>query len=208
MDSVKRFLLCLCTTALFSGSAMAHPHVWVDSQYRVTVNQANISHLEATWELDLFTSTSLIAEYDIDGDGEFTGQEKLDMIEVLKSFDQYGYFIKLKLDGADLVPKGVRVDDVRIRDQMLWVRLGIELPTEINLSASTLSMAFGDDELYFAMEPLEEGLVRLTGALAETCTPLEREATETSVAVWVDLNCEPYTAMQRARILSNMFSAD
>ncbi|WP_262368573.1 DUF1007 family protein [Marinomonas sp. IMCC 4694] len=186
---MKRFLLCLCITALFAESVMAHPHVWVDSQYRVTVNQANVAHLEATWELDLFTSTSLVAEYDLNGDGEFTGQEKLDMIEVLQSFDQYGYFIKLKLDGADLVPKGVHVDDVRIRDQMLWVRLGIELPAAVNLETSTLSMAFGDDELYFAMEPLEEGLVWLTGALSETCTPMEREATETSVAVWVDLTC-------------------
>lgn len=184
-----RFLLCLCVAAFFAGSAMAHPHVWVDSQYRVKVDQASIDTLEATWSLDLFTSTSLIAEYDVDGDGELRGQEKLDMIEVLKSFDKYGYFLKIKQDGVDLVPKGVRIIDVRIRDQMLWIRLGIDLPNKVNLETSTLSLAFGDDELYFAMEPLEEGLVRLSGALAETCTPAEREATETSVAVWVDLTC-------------------
>jgi ABC-type uncharacterized transport system substrate-binding protein len=186
-----RLWLCLCVTALFTGSAMAHPHVWVDSQYRVNVDQANVSSLAATWELDLFTSTSLIAEYDVDGDGELTGQEKLDMIEVLKSFENYGFFIKMKQDGADLIPEQVRVADVRIRDQMLWIRLGIDLPTPVNLETSTLSLAFGDDELYFAMEPLEEGLVRLSGALSEICTPVERDATETSVAVWVDLTCQP-----------------
>jgi ABC-type uncharacterized transport system substrate-binding protein len=89
------------------------------------------------------------------------------------------------------VPKGVRNIDVRIRDQMLWIRLGIELPAPVNLETSTLSLAFGDDELYFAMEPLEEGLVSLSGALSEICTPIEREATETSVAVWVDVTCKP-----------------
>jgi ABC-type uncharacterized transport system substrate-binding protein len=186
-----RFLLCLCITVLFAGSVMAHPHVWVDSQYRVKVDQANVESLEATWSLDLFTSTSLIAEYDIDGDGEFKGQEKLDMIEVLKSFENYGFFIKMKQDGSELIPKKVHILDVRIRDQMLWIRLGIDLPTPVNLETSTLSLAFGDDELYFAMEPLEEGLVRLSGTLSEICTPVEREATETSVAVWVDLTCKP-----------------
>ncbi|WP_111637251.1 DUF1007 family protein [Marinomonas shanghaiensis] len=188
---MKRFWLCLCVTALFAGSAMAHPHVWVDSEYRVKVDQTNLETLEATWSLDLFTSTSLIAEYDVDGDGDLTGQEKLDMIEVLKSFQQYGFFIKMKQDGADIVPSDVQVLDVRVRDQMLWIRLGIALPAPVNLATSTLSLAFGDDELYFAMEPLEEGLVRLSGALSETCTPVEREAKETSVAVWVDLTCQP-----------------
>ncbi|BDX01456.1 hypothetical protein MACH16_02040 [Marinomonas pontica] len=185
-----RFWLSCCLM-MMSGVALAHPHVWVDSQYRIDVDQANVSRLEATWELDLFTSTSLIAEYDVDGDGEFTGQEKLDMIEVLKSFENYGFFIKMKQDGANLVPEQVHVVDVRIRDQMLWIRLGIDLPTPVNLETSTLSLAFGDDELYFAMEPLEEGLVRLSGALSEICTPVEREATETSVAVWIDLTCQP-----------------
>ena len=185
-----RVWLCLCVSVLFTASALAHPHVWVDSQYRVKVDQSSIETLEATWSLDLFTSTSLIAEYDVDGDGDLAGQEKLDMIEVLKSFQQYGFFIKMKQDGADIVPSDVQVLDVRVRDQMLWIRLGIALPAPVNLETSTLSFAFGDDELYFAMEPLEEGLVRLSGSLSETCTPVEREAEETSVAMWVDLTCK------------------
>ncbi len=190
-----RFWLSLClfisTSFLFVNKVMAHPHVWVDSQYRVTIDQPNIEELEGIWSLDLFTSTSLIAEYDVNSDGEFTGQEKVEMIEVLKSFENYGYFIKMKQDGADLVPSDVHIIDVRVRDQMLWVRFGITLPSPVDLETSTLSLAFGDDELYFAMEPLEEGLVRLSGLLSEICTPVEREAEETSVAFWVDLTCKP-----------------
>jgi ABC-type uncharacterized transport system substrate-binding protein len=190
-----RFLLSLClfisASFLFVNKVIAHPHVWVDSQYRVTIDQPNIEKLEGIWSLDLFTSTSLIAEYDVNSDGEFTGQEKVEMIEVLKSFENYGYFIKMKQDGADLVPSDVHIIDVRVRDQMLWVRFGITLPSPVDLETSTLSLAFGDDELYFAMEPLEEGLVRLSGLLSEICTPVEREAEETSVAFWVDLTCKP-----------------
>lgn len=182
-----RLWLCLCV--LFAGNAVAHPHVWVDSQYRVTVDQPNIEILEGTWSLDLFTSTSLIAEYDVNADGELTGQEKLDMIDVMQSFDTYGYFIKMKQDGQDIKPKDVRILDVRIRDQMLWIRFGILLPAPVDLSTSVLSLAYGDDELYFAMEPLEEGLVRLSGMSAEMCTPIQRDAEEMSIAFWVDLSC-------------------
>ncbi len=174
---------------LFLNKAVAHPHVWVDSQYRVTVNESKITTLEGTWSLDLFTSTSLIAEYDVNFDGELTGQEKLNMLEVLKSFETYGYFIKLKKDGEDFLPEKVKIFDVRIRDQMLWMHLSIALPEAVDLNTSVLSLAYGDDELYFAMEPLEEGLVRLSGALSETCTPAEREAEEMSIAFWVDLSC-------------------
>jgi len=187
---IRFFLIStLLMSAFFASQAMAHPHVWVDSQYRVVVERAQIENIEATWSLDLFTSTSLIAEYDVDEDGVLTGQEKIDLIETLSSFDKYGYFIKMKQDGVDIIPKEVRILDVRVRDMMLWMRLGIDLPMPVNLESSTLSLAFGDDELYFAMEPLEEGLVRLSGALSEACTPVEREATETSVALWVDLTC-------------------
>ena len=187
--STMTWFCLLLSGALCANTAMAHPHVWVDSQYRVTVNESNITTLEGTWSLDLFTSTSLIAEYDVNFDGELTGQEKLNMLEVLKSFETYGYFIKLKKDGEDFLPEKVKIFDVRIRDQMLWMHLSIALPEAVDLNKSVLSLAYGDDELYFAMEPLEEGLVRLSGALSETCTPAEREAEEMSIAFWVDLSC-------------------
>lgn len=182
-----RLWLCLCI--LFAGNAVAHPHVWVDSQYQVTIDQPNIELLEGTWSLDLFTSTSLIAEYDVNADGELTGQEKLDVIEVMQSFDTYGYFIKMKLDGHDIKPQTVRILDVGIRDQMLWMHFNIALPEPVDLSTSVLSLAYGDDEFYFAMEPLEEGLVRLSGMSAEICTPMKRNAEEIAVAFWVDLSC-------------------
>ncbi|BFM49993.1 DUF1007 family protein [Marinomonas sp. THO17] len=180
-----------CLLSFFTMVALAHPHVWVDTQYRVKVDSTQIDRLEATWSLDLFTSTSLIAEYDIDANGELEGQEKLDMLEVLKSFENYGFFIKMKRDGVDFVQKKVQVMDVRIRDQMLWMRMVIDLPEKVDLQTSTLSLAFGDDELYFAMEPMEEGLVRLTGTMAEICTPVERDAEIISVAYWVDVTCQP-----------------
>lgn len=179
----------LWLSVLLSSQAQAHPHVWVDSQYQVTVDQAQIEYLQASWSFDLFTSTSLIVEYDVDADSRFTGQEKVELIEVLSSFEKYGYFLKMALDGKPLAPRNVVIQDLGIKDQMLWVSLRIQLPVPVDLQQNTLSLAFGDDELYFAMVPLEEGLLSLSGAYAETCTPIQRDAEEMAIESWVDLQC-------------------
>lgn len=186
-----RFLVILLSVVM-SGLALAHPHVWVDSQYQVVVDKPSIDTLEANWSLDLFTSASLIEEYDVDGDGKFAGQEKADMIDVLKSFEKYGYFIHMKVDGKKIEPKQVTIVDIGVKDKELWMKLGITLPKPVDLDKSTLSLAFGDEEYYFAMVPLEAGLVQLSGMLAETCTPVTRDDTsDIGIESWVDLHCEP-----------------
>ncbi|MEO9654043.1 DUF1007 family protein [Marinomonas sp.] len=187
---MKHFWLAL-VGIFYLGSSQAHPHVWVDSQYQITVDQPQVEYIQATWSFDLFTSTSLIVEYDVDANAQLSGQEKVELIEVLSSFDQYNYFIKMVVDGYPMAPKSVDILDLGIKDQMLWVSLRIQLPKSVDLVRDTLSLAFGDDELYFAMVPLEEGLLRLSGAYAETCTLISREAEEMAVESWVDLQCSP-----------------
>lgn len=186
------FLRLLAFISLLLGSAqiIAHPHVWIDSQYQLDLDQPNIHSLQASWSFDLFTSTGLIIEYDVDADGALTGQEKVAMIEVLESFDQYGYFVALNLDGQPITPSRIRVTDVGIHDQMLWAKLDIELAQNVDLRTSTLSLAFGDESLYFAMVPVEQGLLNLSGSFAEACTPNQREAEEISIESWSDISCQ------------------
>ncbi|GAB3487449.1 DUF1007 family protein [Marinomonas epiphytica] len=175
---------------LFSAQAFAHPHVWIDSQYQLDLDQPSFHSLQARWTFDLFTSTSLILEYDVDGDGALKGQEKIAVIEVLESFDQFGYFVWLDLDGQPLKPDSISISDVGIYDQMLWAKLDIELAQDVDLRSSTLSLAFGDDSLYFAMIPVEQGLLSLSGRFAEACTPNQREAEEISIESWSQISCQ------------------
>ena len=128
-------------------------------------------------------------EYDSNADGEILGAEKAALVEVMRTFDQFDFFIKLLISGDTIKPI-VEVVDLAIRDQQLWVKLGLSLPEPVDLRQHTLSLAFGDDDLYFAMVPAEDGLLRLTGALVETCTPTYRAAEELSIDSWGDLVCE------------------
>ena len=95
------------------------------------------------------------------------------------------------MNKKDVKPKEVKITDFGFKNKLLWVTLKVTLTTPVNLNQSTLSIAFGDPEYYFAMVPLEEGLLRLSGKLAESCTPISHDGKERGIETWVDLTCEP-----------------
>lgn len=190
MKIMLRALMALVLLNL-SVTVSAHPHVFMDAQYRLQVNTLSIDSLEATWLFDLFTSTSLVLEYDQNADGQLQGEEKKALAEVMQSFETFGYFLKIYQAEQAIVPSQVDIVDIRIVDQQIWVRLGISLAEKISLKTAPLSLAFGDDELYFALTPPPMGnLLRLEGVLAELCTPTSRDAEELAIDSWVDVSCD------------------
>lgn len=178
-------LVCLA-----AGQALAHPHIWIDSYYQVNVASPKVNTLEAYWQFDVFSSVDMLMEFDKNADGQLTGAEKADAAKAMTNLAQYGYFLKIQSDGRELTPASVDVVDVGVIDQAMTVRLGITLTETVNLQQSTLRLGFGDPENYFAMVIPEAGPIKLTGMLAETCTPVEADAKEIYMEGWVDLRCD------------------
>jgi len=176
---------------LGANSALAHPHIWVDVQYQAVVDSPAIETLNATWSWDVFTSLSLLEAYDENADGQFTGNERAELLEGLQNLKKDDYFVQLKVADKAIKPQSVTISDVGMKDKMLWMTLKVRLATPVNLEKTTLSMAFGDPEYYFAMVPSEAGLLRLSGALAEICTPIEEDAKELGIETWINLSCQP-----------------
>lgn len=183
-----RPLLC-CLLGAYSMFVSAHPHIFIDSYYKVIVNQNQVNHLQAMWLVDDFTSSSIILGYDVNMDGHISGQEKEDLIIAFDSFKEQDYFLKIEQDRQPLMPHAVRIADLEVRNGQLWLRLDVILPELIDLSASTLSLAFGDDTMYTALTPDQNGLVQLTGRDAENCTPMQRASDVITIDSWIDLSC-------------------
>ncbi|CUB04561.1 DUF1007 family protein [Marinomonas fungiae] len=175
---------------LGAGQALAHPHIWIDSYYQVNVSSPKIRTLEAYWQFDVFSSVDMLMEFDKNADGQLLGAEKVDAAQAMNNLAQYGYFLKIQVAGRELTPARVDVLDVGVVDQAMTVRLGITLDESVNLQQNTLRLGFGDVENYFAMVIPDAGLIKLTGMLAETCTPTEADAEEIYMEGWVDLSCD------------------
>lgn len=188
---VLRRVVLFLVAVVGANHAMAHPHIWVDSQFQITVDTPTIKTLNATWSMDVFTSVSLLENYDTNGDGKLTGDERKELLDGLKNLKKNDYFVHLKVNKKDVAPKDVEITDFGFKDKMLWANLTVVLATPVDLNTSTLSLAFGDSEYYFAMVPLEEGLLRLSGKLAESCTLISRDAKDRGIESWVDLTCQP-----------------
>ncbi|REG83749.1 DUF1007 family protein [Marinomonas pollencensis] len=186
-----RLIGVLWFALLGANSALAHPHIWVDVQYQAVVDMPAIETLNATWSWDVFTSLSLLEAYDENADGKFTGNERAQLLEGLQNLKKDDYFVQLKVADETLKPASVTISDLGMKDKMLWMTLKVTLPAPVNLETTKLTMAFGDPEYYFAMVPLEVGLLELSGSLAESCTPMEQDAKELGIETWVALSCQP-----------------
>jgi len=185
------FRILLSAWLLFiANAANAHPHVFIEAQYRVDLNHPTVNTFEASWKFDLFTSFSLILEFDANADGKFQGAEKTIVAEKLDSFKPFDYFLKVVVDGQTVRPAEITVVDVQIAQEQVLVTFGVRLLETVSLRDQPLSLSFGDDEFYFALMPPDSGLLNLQGTLAETCTPIEREAEEMAIDSWVDLSCD------------------
>ncbi|SBS29584.1 hypothetical protein MAQ5080_01431 [Marinomonas aquimarina] len=183
----------LCTATLMclgAGQALAHPHIWIDSYYQVNLTTPAVQTVDAYWKFDVFSSIDMLMAFDQDADGQLNGLEKADAAQAMTNLAQYDYFLKIQVDGRALQPTHVEIVDIGIQDQALTVQLGVVLPETVDLKTSTMTLGFGDPENYFALVIPEAGLIKLTGLMAETCTPMEQDADEFYMEGWVDLRCD------------------
>ena len=77
--------------------AEAHPHVFVDTAVIVYHEQEKIVGLEPIWIFDDLYSETLIADLDLDRDGQLSDQELYDFAgEALSNLKEWNYFLEIE----------------------------------------------------------------------------------------------------------------
>ena len=183
--------LLVSSVASLPQVASAHPHIWIDSYYQINLAQPVVKTLNAHWTFDLFSSMDMLIAFDTNADGKLEGQEKAEAAQAMTNLAQYGYFLKIEVDDEPIKPDLVTITDLDVKDQQLTVDLGISLPDAVDLRDHPLRLGFGDSENYFALVIPDDGLIQLTGILAETCTPTPAKADAFYMEGWVDVTCDP-----------------
>lgn len=94
--SVRRALLVVLITLGLPGSAMAHPHVWVDIKVSPSFDDSgNLVAFDQRWRFDTFYSVVLMEEIEQGGD---EGKARL-LDDIVRNLAQHEFYTRIRVNG-------------------------------------------------------------------------------------------------------------
>ncbi|SEJ77031.1 ABC-type uncharacterized transport system, substrate-binding protein [Cribrihabitans marinus] len=173
--AVMRRLLILLS-CLLPFSAVAHPHVFVDTGFRVIYDAQNrLTHVEVTWAYDDFYSLLILEDsgLDSDGDGVLTPEEQTELTGFDMNWAQgfEGDFY-LELDGRPLPLSGPREPTAEVQDGRIVTTHLRAVETPVATGGDVLTARAYDPSYYTAYELNRPVTVESTAAcLVERIDP-------------------------------------
>jgi ABC-type uncharacterized transport system substrate-binding protein len=130
---------------------MAHPHVFVDTSFNISLSNKSAPVVEVTWSLDEMSSMTLIMDYDQNGDGTFdAAEEAFFKKEEFDSLKANSYFTYLHADGKALQTTAPADFRAFIEENRIIYRFTLQSATPLQ-SFKALKVACYDPENYMAM---------------------------------------------------------
>ena len=138
----------LAAALVEAGSALAHPHSWIDLRSRAIMNdEGRVAALELDWLFDdLYTA--YVAQ-------EFVKQDRPPsefLPEVASTYlgnlAAYGYFTDVRLDGERLALGEPTGAESGLRDRRLWLRFQVPLIEPVDPHSGRLTFAVYDPSYY------------------------------------------------------------
>ena len=175
-----RYLLLTALIYLSSltPSAFAETLMTLASGFNIKVNKAQIDAFEISWYFDKNASTSLLIAFDTNSDGQFKGQEKLDLIKMLQQFEAENYLLHLRHNEIQIEPESIQAIAINVSNSLVSVDFGVLLEEAIDLQKTGMQFAFIDNQkigiAQNAIAPV------ISGMLAKNCAVkvLENRALE------------------------------
>jgi ABC-type uncharacterized transport system substrate-binding protein len=142
-------LLALAILVPAAGPAEAHPHVFVTNRVTLLFDGGRITGLRLDWLFDDFFSSTLLEDFDADGDGSFDAAEVAALHDnAFVALRDYGWFSHLYLDGeAQPTPEPSGFQAVA-EGELVRYRFDLMLPAPVDPAATLFEVAVYDQEYY------------------------------------------------------------
>ena len=97
-----RFIFAFASLLVATGSAQAHPHVWVKAKAELLYGpDGRITAIRHNWTFDPVYSTFVTQGLDANGDGTIAPDELQELAKTnADSISEYDYFTVLKVNGV------------------------------------------------------------------------------------------------------------
>lgn len=192
-----------------SGSAAAHPHVWIEMQSDVVFNdQGLIQGVNLTWSFDDGYTQMALDGLDTNGDGVYS-QSELDPLtkENIASLKDYEFFTVMRLNGEKQEIGEVGEYGQIWSNNKLELHFQVPLKTPADPKAAEFSFKVYDPEFFIAIDYGKDDPVSVAGAMPTPCklvvkpvpTSAELEQTQAMLATkgkdWKPETNEDFGAM-------------
>lgn len=144
-------------------AAFSHPHVFIDTEVKVELDDKGLKGIGLSWFFDEFFSSWIIDEFDADKDGAFSEEEQRNIYEqAFTNLEHYGYFTRIFAAGQEVPVTRVERFSARIEQDRIVYSFFIPLGIDISKSSSEILIAVYDESFYCFIEYPPES-IRVSG---------------------------------------------
>ncbi len=150
---------------VFPGEAGAHPHVLVDVNLEIVRNSAGaVTELRHVWRFDEIFSSTVMLDYDTNGDGELSHEELEEVSKtVTQSIGEQDFFTEVRYKGKTIkfVPPPKIM--VSYQDGQILMFFAETFKTPVPAVPGPLLISVSDPTYFVAMELADESAIQITG---------------------------------------------
>ncbi|MEQ8739910.1 MAG: DUF1007 family protein [Hoeflea sp.] len=163
--------LAVLAALTIPATAFAHPHIFAEARLELeTSADGQITELRHVWRFDEVFSSSVMLDFDRNGDFVLDNSELASISEVVTdSLSDFDYYTSLTIDGADgsiSLPDPIKVS---FQDGQLLMFFAV-LPKEPLPLDGTIAVGVLDPTMYAAIEFVTDDDMVVTGASADRCS--------------------------------------
>ncbi|MBN2231426.1 MAG: DUF1007 family protein [Deltaproteobacteria bacterium] len=145
--------------------AFSHPHVFISQRITVEFDEKGLAGFRIAWWFDEFSSTMMVGDFDRDGDGRLSREERARMEkEASASLAEYHFFISATIVGKPFTPRYVRDFAVTQDGCRLVYRFFVPCHVTATAAAKRVVLTTYDSTYYSDISFAGETPVELVGA--------------------------------------------
>ncbi|MCK5250727.1 MAG: DUF1007 family protein [Spirochaetaceae bacterium] len=109
MQHIRLIFLISIITIIQPALLSAHPHMWIRGQVIPELGRRGLESVRIIWNIDEFTSASLILDYDINGDGKLNPSEVENLrLEAFEHLFESEYYLLVEIRNLIATPGRAR----------------------------------------------------------------------------------------------------
>lgn len=158
---------------------MAHPHVFIENRVTLNVDHGVLTGFRTEWRFDDIFTADLLAQNDLDGDGQFSSDESKAIGDgTLPNLKGFHYFTYAYANGRDLGVLEPAAFQSDIVDGVARFMMTFRFPKPIDVRRDTAEISVYDHEYYVEVLLAQSNPVLIEGDPAAACKVSVRDDPE------------------------------